>query len=152
LLVAVLPCDEFQPPCGLVLPTNAAGIRNPSAYVQHQFKSQTRLCTDLMMITVLVDLRGRPCMPTNCLVDLLHPNSGIECSELILNCPHEQRSQILHQLVGSARRGTTLLLAGLDVFFPQRLIWQITGRLAVAIKHTSLVCLREWIKGLELGR
>ena len=127
LSVPIFPGNKIEPTISLVLTANARGIRNSGAHIQHQFERQPRLSADLVVPPIDIYLGRRPGVPAFRLIDLRYPYRRIEGRKLFLNGPHEQRAQILHQLVGRARRRPALVLAGLDVFLPERRIGQIAA-------------------------
>jgi hypothetical protein len=90
------------------------------------------------------------CQPFR-LIDSRYPNRGTEGGKLFLDGPHEQRAQILHQLVAAA--GVALRLSWLTSTssFVRRCIGQIPGRLTEAIKDTTLISLGELIEAFEPG-
>ncbi|MGB3811971.1 MAG: hypothetical protein WA950_01980 [Shinella sp.] len=75
---------------------------------------------------------------------------GIKGRKFSADGPIEERLQILHQLVGRARRAAALHLTGFDVGFANLLEGELAHIAAIAIENALLVFLRG--RGLALKR
>ncbi|WP_318909526.1 hypothetical protein [Shinella zoogloeoides] len=87
-------------------------------------------------------LRFAPGVETGRLVNFGHAIRGIEGRQLGADGPIEECLQILHQLVGRARRAAALHLTGFDVGFANLFEGQLTHIAAITIENALLVFLR----------
>jgi hypothetical protein len=78
-------------------------------------------------------------------VDLGNADSRVLLGVFFVEHPLKHHSKILHELVGRARRGRSLVPAALNILLTESGIGKFARGLAIAVQNAALVCFRQFV-------
>ena len=79
-----------------MLSANVNHVGKPGTDIKKYLDGEARFRAYRMMLAIDIYLVARPRMPPFGVVNFLDANRRVERRELVLDCPGEQRAQVLH--------------------------------------------------------